>query len=111
MLRHGALLSSLVCLQVQHKHLTKANQLTAQTYHHLSEVYEALGNVQQAISHSEAVLESLQKSYPDNSTAVAFQQLKLGRLLRTAGNTSAAQSHADAAQKCLKLHFGSHDWQ
>ena len=104
------MLSSLVRLQTQHKLLAKANQLTAQTHHQLSVVYEALGNVQQAISHSEAVLESLQKSYPDNSTAAAFQQLKLGRLLHTAGNSSAAQAYDDAAQECLTVHFGS-DWQ
>ena len=98
-------------MQAQRKHLAKANQLTAQTHYQLSEVYEALDNVQQAISHSEAVLESLQKSYPDNSTAVAFQQMKLGGLLRTAGNSLAAQAYAKAAQECLKLHFGSYDWQ
>ena len=97
--------NSVICIQVQRQHLANANQLTAQTNNQLAEVFGALGNAQQAAAYSQTVLDVLLTSYP-HGTAIAYQQLKLAKLLGTLGNLVAAQEHVSAAMDTLHLHYG-----
>ena len=93
-------------VQVQQEYLSKANQLTAQTNHQLAEVLAASGDMRQAALYCHRVLNAVQCAYPSNSTAVAYQQLKLADLLRIQGQTHAAHEQAAAAISILQMHFG-----
>ncbi len=92
-------------LQIQHKYLSKANQVMAQTNNQLAEVYESLGDWQQATNYCHKVLEAIQCSYSSSSTAVAYQRLKLADLLKLQGHHPLAQEQS-AAKRILQLHFG-----
>lgn len=93
-------------VQVQQQYLSKANQLTAQTNHQLAEVLAASGDIEQAALYCQKVLNAVQCTYPSNSTAVAYQQLKLADLLRMQGQADAAHEQAAAAVSVLQRHFG-----
>ena len=93
-------------MQVQQQYLSKANQLTAQTNHQLAEVLAASGDIQQAALYCQKALNAVQCTYPSNSTAVAYQQLKLADLLRMRGQADAAHEQAAAAASVLQRHFG-----
>jgi len=93
-------------VQIQQQQLSKANQLTAQTSNQLAEVFAALGDAQQAAGHCQKVLESLLSSYSSNSTAVAYQRLKLAQLQGLLGQHSAAQTQTANALRTLQLHSG-----
>lgn len=92
-------------LQIQHKYLSKANQLMAQTNNQLCEVYATLGDWQQATIHGHKVLEAIQCSYSSSSTAVAYQKLKLANLLKVQGHQPLPYDQT-AAKRILQLHFG-----
>ncbi len=92
-------------LQIQHKYLSTANQLMAQTDNQLAEVYTTLGDWQHAIIYCHKVLEAIQRSYPSSSTAVAYQKLKLADLLKVQGHQTLAHEQT-AAKRILQLHFG-----
>lgn len=92
-------------LQIQHEYLSKANQVMAQTTNQLAEIYESLGDWQQATNYCHKVLEAVQCSYPSSSTAVAYQKLKLADLLKLQGHQALAHEQS-AAQRILQFHFG-----
>ncbi len=92
-------------LQIQHKHLSKANQLMAQTNNQLAEVYATSENWQQASIYGHKVLEAIQCSYSSSSTAAAYQKLKLAGLLKVQGHQPLAHEQ-NAAKRILQLHFG-----
>jgi hypothetical protein len=92
-------------LQIQHKYLSKANQLMAQTNNQLAEVYATLGDWQQATIFCHKVLKAIQCTYSSSSTAVAYQKLKLADLLKVQGHRPLAHEQT-AAKRILQLHFG-----
>lgn len=93
-------------LQIQHKYLGIANQLMAQTNNQLAEIHATMGDWQQATFYCHKVLEAIQCSYPQSSTAVAYQMLKLADLLKVQGHQPLAHEQATAAKRVLQLHFG-----
>lgn len=88
------------------------NQLLGATHDALACAWNAAGTPEPAAQHLRHSLAALQRAYPHNSTAVAFQQCKLAALLRAvaAGGGEAAEAEADrlleAASQTLQLHFG-----
>lgn len=97
-------------MQVQQQYLAVGNQLMAQTANQLSEVHAALGNDQQAAKYSQAVLNAIVLCYSCNSTAVAFQHLKLASQVSASGDKLTALEHLNAAAPILNVHFGEHSW-
>ncbi|DBA65674.1 TPA: hypothetical protein ACH3X2_002729 [Trebouxia sp. C0005] len=92
--------------EIQHKYLGIANQLMAQTNNQLAEIHATMGDWQQATFYCHKVLEAIQCSYPQSSTAVAYQMLKLADLLKVQGHQPLAHEQATAAKRVLQLHFG-----
>jgi len=77
-----------------------------QTWDQLAEALEAIGSFEDALSCCQKVLDMLYCAYPSNSTAVAYQKLRLKDLLRHVGAGTEADSVHAEAMKILRLHYG-----
>lgn len=101
------------CLQERLLLLHPGNQLLGQTHDAVARALQAAGRPEAAAAHLRASLRLLQRQYPPNSTAVAFQQLKLAAMLRVAGDAvrvgpagGESRELEAAARQVLQLHFG-----
>ena len=94
-------------LQVQSQCLGPTNQLLCQTWNQLAEVLEAIGSLEEALTYCKKVADMLYSTYPSNSTAVAFQRLRLSNLLRRLGEGTKADSECLQAMEILHLHYGA----
>lgn len=71
------------------------------------EVLEAMGSFKEALSCCRKVADMLSCTYPSNSTAVAFQRLRLACLLRQVGADTEANRECYLGMETLHLHFGA----
>lgn len=89
-------------MQVHDRQLGNRNELRGWVSDNLTHILEFVGQLDQARQFARTALEICECAYPTNSTAVAYQKLRLARLCP---DTETAL-HKEALQ-VLSIHFGN----
>ena len=71
------------------------------------EVLEVMGSFEEALSCCKKVADMLSSTYPSNSSAVAYQRLRLACLLRQVNAGTEANREYHSGMEILHLHFGA----
>ena len=93
-----------LCHLQAYTRLGRGNELTGWMYNHLAGLAEALDIPDQAFEYALKSL-SCMTAYPPDSTAVAYQKLRVAQLGARTENPESARFRSEAME-CLRLHWG-----
>ena len=96
-------------MQIHKNNLGSENELRGWVSDNLANTSEALGGSQLMDTWAEEALDICSNAYPPNSTAVAYQKLRLARLIPEADSVLSASLRSQMfreAVQTLSMHFG-----
>lgn len=100
---HLAAPADVSIVQVQNRRLGLCNELRGWVSDNLANVSQAMGQIDQAKKFARTALRVCACAYPTNSTAVAYQKLRIAKL---EPDPLRSRMYSEALQ-VLSLHFGN----